>query len=86
MTALLRVLSHSLKAPRAPKRLTVASLAHYKGQLRAYDSARVAAGVDPAQITRENSFLPPGKMTILFGRFTHPTVARLAAAAKARGE
>lgn len=61
MTALLRVLSHGLKAPRAPKRLTVASLAHYKGQLRAYDSARVAAGVDPAQITRENSFLPPRK-------------------------
>jgi hypothetical protein len=54
-------MSHGLKAPRAPKRLTVASLAHYEGQLRAHDSARVAAGVDPAQITRENSFLRPAK-------------------------
>lgn len=80
----LSFMPRGLKAPKSPKRLTVASLGRYKANLRAYDAARVAAGVDPSLITRENSFIPPGPSTLFLNRVLHPAVARLLAAEKSR--
>ena len=64
-------ISH-IQKPKFPDEVTPESIREYKCQMRQYDLERLAAGVDPWQIQKENSIVSwPPKGPIKISHFAY---------------